>query len=533
VLHERLSRFEADPADPDRALPASEVLLLSQRDDANNHNGGDLEFGPDGYLYVAVGDEGAANDSLNNSQRIDKDFFSGIPPRRRPTAGELAPNPHPAVFRELTRCRWTILGWGDEFRRRVVNPRMSAPSFGRSDCGPMAMSFDPATGRLGGGRWAGAREEIDLIVRGGTTAGPGARARWWDRRRLGRGGLRFLRPPLNGRADRSRTIRNGGVVYRETVCRSYTGPTFADYVSGNLVGGGGRRDTGRCSAFRPAGYRRFGIDPRNGDVLAGHRPSPEADVHGNATGTPLPPTLADRARSRTSRSDPRPASSHTRLVPFWSDGAAKRRWFSVPETNQTFPARRRVVLQRHGLGEAPEIESAGGAPVNGAVRDAVPGAELNGLHGLTYRWITPDQCCARPEEGLDETPVPAGGFCAGMALSRAQRMSPMSHAGGGLGWACAPVERDVADGGVATNRIALLSGAGVRFTARERHLPVLRKNELASVARAFLADVNCAPCHQPGGTGLGAWDARFETPCPKRTHNGLLNNDWGDPRIAW
>ncbi|TMP97251.1 MAG: hypothetical protein E6L09_13550 [Verrucomicrobia bacterium] len=62
-------------ADPDQADAGSEVVLINQHDQEANHNGGDLHFGPDGYLYVSVGDEGGAGDTYQNSQRIDKNFF--------------------------------------------------------------------------------------------------------------------------------------------------------------------------------------------------------------------------------------------------------------------------------------------------------------------------------------------------------------------------------------------------------------------------------------------------------------------------
>ncbi|NIP92874.1 MAG: PQQ-dependent sugar dehydrogenase, partial [Akkermansiaceae bacterium] len=79
LFHDRLSRFVVSGGDPDAADPASGQPLLTQYDQGNSHNGGTLHFGPsDGYLYLSLGDEGGGNDSYNNSQRIDKDFFAGM-----------------------------------------------------------------------------------------------------------------------------------------------------------------------------------------------------------------------------------------------------------------------------------------------------------------------------------------------------------------------------------------------------------------------------------------------------------------------
>lgn len=52
----RLSRFTASPPNPDRALPDSEQILLSQPFRTGNHYAGDLHFDPDGYLYLPMGD---------------------------------------------------------------------------------------------------------------------------------------------------------------------------------------------------------------------------------------------------------------------------------------------------------------------------------------------------------------------------------------------------------------------------------------------------------------------------------------------
>ena len=92
-----LSRFEISPSNPNAGLTNSELQMIRQADDAPNHNAGDLHFGPDGYLYVTLGDEGDANDSNNNSQTITKDFFSAImrlDVDNRPDS--VMPNPHPA-----------------------------------------------------------------------------------------------------------------------------------------------------------------------------------------------------------------------------------------------------------------------------------------------------------------------------------------------------------------------------------------------------------------------------------------------------
>jgi glucose/arabinose dehydrogenase len=72
--------------DPNVAAPA-ETLVMSIDQPFGNHNGGQLAFGPDGYLYIGLGDGGSGNDPLNNAQnrntllgsllRIDVD--SGAP----------------------------------------------------------------------------------------------------------------------------------------------------------------------------------------------------------------------------------------------------------------------------------------------------------------------------------------------------------------------------------------------------------------------------------------------------------------------
>ena len=217
-----IASYRVSSADPDRAdaLSRSELLIVPQP--FSNHNGGALRFGPDGYLYIGVGDGGSGNDPVNRAQnpqellgkllRIDVDNGTpyAIPP-------------------------------GNPFATGGGRPEIFATGLRN----PWRLSFDRLTGDLYiGDVGQHAQEEIDFVPGG---QGAGANFGWrvmegTECTDLGGGppcDSPALTPPILTYGHDEGCSVTGGVVYRgRNVPVLYGRYLYGDFCSGRLWAAG-------------------------------------------------------------------------------------------------------------------------------------------------------------------------------------------------------------------------------------------------------------------------------------------------------
>lgn len=559
-----LSEFRASE---DRAvgLPASEIPFIRQFDEGDGHNINDLHFGADGYLYVAIGDEGDGGfgDDYNNAQKIDKDFFSAImriDVDERP--GNLAPNPHPASTGNYWIPADNPFVGTTTFLGNPVDPTKVRTEFWAVGLrNPWRISFDPLTqvmyeGDVGQHTF----EEINRIVKGGNYG-------WSFKEGTAKGpkgpapsGFTFIDPLAEygpGYEHDEGFSVTGGLVYRGSRIPSlYGNLVFADYQSGNLWAMNIDQDPASKPVWllNKPGIASFGYDPRDGEILVVYHSEKEPgkiyrlEVSGGSNES-YPPTLADTGIF----SDLNSLAPNEGIIPFevnlpfWSDGAIKSRWFSIPDPakNITFSADQNwrfpngAVWIKHF-----DLETTPGDPSTKKrveTRALVTCSTPPGVYGLSYKWDD-DQKNATLVEAIGDTRTFTINDAAGPREqtwrfpSRSECLACHTSAGGlALGFNTAQLNRDHDYGGLTTNQIGALATAGYLENppANLRGLRALAASDDETVSRTYRVrsylSANCSFCHQPGGGSLAAWDARAVTPLSfANIVNGTLHNSLGD-----
>jgi glucose/arabinose dehydrogenase len=215
----RISEFTVDVNG--NFLPSPEVILLQVRQPETNHKGGQIAFGPDGFLYIGLGDGGGVNDQhlpIGNGQRMT------------------------TLLGKMLRIS-VVNGGYTTPPGTVACGRPPAEGTGPADCpeifasgfrNPWRWSFDRSDGAL----WVGdvgqnSREEIDRVVAGGNFG--------WRCREgtlitgLPCGPAQGLLPPVAEYGRNLGASVTGGYVYRGTAIPGLAGRyVFGDFVFGTL-----------------------------------------------------------------------------------------------------------------------------------------------------------------------------------------------------------------------------------------------------------------------------------------------------------
>ena len=212
-----VSRFSVSEEDPEKADPASEMPILQVRQPFANHNGGQILFGPDGLLYIGLGDGGGRGDSAGNAQ--DPSTLLGA----------------------ILRIDVGTLDSKGAYTVPADNPFAGGGSGARGEIwayglrNPWRFSFDRETGEV----WAGdvgqdRYEEVDIIVRGANYGWSVMEASHCFRPSRGCD-QSDLTPPVFEYGSEEGCSITGGYVYRGSRLPSLLGAyVYGDFCSGKI-----------------------------------------------------------------------------------------------------------------------------------------------------------------------------------------------------------------------------------------------------------------------------------------------------------
>ena len=248
-----VARYRVSAQNPDRADTASAEVLLTLPQPFANHNGGAILFGPDGYLYIALGDGGSAGDPQNNAQNLDS------------LLGKL--------------LRIDVSGPG-AYRIPPDNPFVSNPAardeiwaYGLRN--PWRVSFDRATGDLYiADVGQDAIEEINFQP-AGSPGGQNYGWRVYEGSRVYKGdGLRdAVFPVVEYRHGNGNCAVTGGYVYRGQAIPELVGTyIYGDYCSGRIWGARQVNDTWTVTDLLQTDFRisAFGEDEKGELYVVDH-----------------------------------------------------------------------------------------------------------------------------------------------------------------------------------------------------------------------------------------------------------------------
>ena len=512
-----LSRFKTSGSRK-RIIPSSEEVLLRQAQPYGNHNGGGLAFGPDGMLYLSLGDGGSHGDPQDHAQNLMDWLGSILRLDVTPKRGYEVPKDNPFV--------------------RVPNTRAEIWAFGLQN--PRRFSFDPVTNQL----WAGdvgndKFQEINIIEAGKNYG--------WNLRegtstfREGNS-LVPLQAPLLALGSAESNRITGGLVYRGSRMPGLNGAyVYGDVSNGNVWAL--RTEDGAVKQNELIGRGKqvtsFGTD-QDGEIYftcfdgriytlapwTGHRPKGRFPRRLSETGLfPDMETLA-----------PHPALEPYEInVPLWSDGAHKTRYVMLPGMEKiqvaksgrfTYPVG--TIFVKHFHFDADNAIPGRGKRLE--TRLFVRGQR--DWEGYTYVWDE-DQTDAHLLDGRLEQPRtdPAGAAAKAHWTypSRSDCMSCHTEVGGWIiGFRPEQLNRTCDPDGAAVNQLDRFQQLGYfegDLSSFERSWPDWNEpgDKEREAVRAYL-DVNCAMCHQPDGPGNASIDLRFDT---KLKDTGLVDRKPG------
>ena len=229
-----VAEYKVNPNNPNQGDVASERILFTVPQPFSNHNGGMVEFGPDGYLYIGMGDGGSANDPGNRAQnpaqllgkllRIDVNIPVGS------TVPYLIPPTNPFTGNGTVRC--------DTGSTSNGNTCQEIWTIGMRN--PWRYSFDRGTGAL----WVadvgqGSVEEVDVITTGGGNYGwrvfEGNNCTNVDPTLCTNPPTTYIAPLFQYSHTGGRCSITGGYVYRGLLgSLPQSAYTYADYCTGEV-----------------------------------------------------------------------------------------------------------------------------------------------------------------------------------------------------------------------------------------------------------------------------------------------------------